>query len=71
MCKIKPTVFSISEDEIRDIADEMINEKILKNNLKLSREQIIEILAYVECDEFLAKDIHMSIRGAIVDVVNG
>lgn len=70
MYKIKPTIFSISKEEIQEIASEMVEEKILKTNLKLNKEQIIEVLSYVECDELLANDIRMSIKSSVVEVLN-
>ena len=70
MYKIKSTIFSISKEEIEETVDEMIQEKILSANLKLNRKQFINILACVEGDELLAKDIRMSIRGSITEVLN-
>ena len=70
MYKIKSTIFSISKEEIEETVDEMIQEKILSANLKLNRKQVINILACVEGDELLAKDIRMSIRGSITEVLN-
>lgn len=70
MYKIKPTIFSISKEEIEEMVDEMIEENKLEANAKLNKEQIIEVLACVECDELLAKDIRMSIRGSILEVLS-
>ena len=53
-----------------DMIDEMIQEKLLRDKTKLSRKQIVEVLSYVECDEFLAKDIRNSIRNSIQGVLN-
>jgi len=69
MYKIKPTIFTITKEEIEETVDEMIEEKILEANLKLNREQIVNILACVEGDELLAKDIRMSIRGSICETL--
>ncbi|PIQ68892.1 MAG: hypothetical protein COV91_01625 [Candidatus Taylorbacteria bacterium CG11_big_fil_rev_8_21_14_0_20_46_11] len=65
MNEIKPTIFTITKEEIEKTVKEMIEEEILEVNLKLKREQIVDILACVEGDELLAKDIRMSIRGSI------
>ena len=70
MHKINPTIFNINKEEIEEMVNEMIKEKRLETNLKLNREQIVKILDCVECDELLAKDIRMSIRNSIVDVLN-
>ena len=70
MYKIKPTIFSITQEEIKDTVDEMIEGKILQENLKLNKKQIIDILSCVEGDEFLAKDIRTSIRGSIIEVLD-
>lgn len=70
MCKIKPTIFSIDDEEIIEIFDEMVKEGIIGTNLELNREQIVEVLTYVECDECLAKDIHISIRDSITQVLS-
>jgi hypothetical protein len=70
MCKINPTTFNITKEEIEDTVDEMIQEKLLKVKTKLSGKQIVEVLSYVECDEFLAKDIRNSIRNSIQEVLN-
>jgi hypothetical protein len=70
MQKIKPTTFNITKEEIEDVVDEMIKEKILKSKTKLSRKQIVDVLSGVECDEFLANDIQRSIRNYIQDVLN-
>lgn len=70
MHKINPTIFNINKEEIEEMINEMIKEKRLETNLKLNTEQIVEILDCVECDELLAKDIRMSIRNSIVDVLN-
>ena len=70
MCKINSTIFSISKEEVNEIANEMIDEEKLENNLKLNNKQIIKILTCVECDELLAKDIRMSIRSSIVEVLS-
>jgi len=69
MLKIKPTIFRITKEEIEDIVDEMIEEEILEGNIKLNRNQIINVLACVEGDEFLAKDIRSSIRGSVFEVL--
>ncbi|MCK5490272.1 MAG: hypothetical protein KAI67_00345 [Candidatus Pacebacteria bacterium] len=65
-----PTIFCISREEIKEMVDEMIEEKKLDVNLKLNREQIAEILTCIGCDELLARDIRMSIRGSIAEVLN-
>jgi len=70
MRKIEPTTFNITKEEIEDMIDEMIQEKLLRDKTKLSRKQIVEVLSYVECDEFLAKDIRNSIRNSIQGVLN-
>ena len=70
MYKIKPTIFTITKEEIEETVDEMIREEILKTNLRLNREQIVNILACVEGDELLAKDIRMSIRGSICETLS-
>lgn len=70
MYKIKPTIFNITKEEIEETVNEMIGDGILESNLKLNRGQIIDVLSCVEGDEFLAKDIHMSIRGSIIEVLN-
>jgi len=69
MRKIEPTTFNITQEEIEDTVDEMIEEKLLEGETKLSRKQIVEVLSYVECDELLAKDIRTSIRWAIQDIL--
>ena len=69
MQKIKPTVFRITKEEIEDIFNEMIEEERLEGNIKLNRNQLINVLACVKGDEFLAKDIRTSIRGSIFDVL--
>lgn len=69
MYKIKPTIFSITKEEITETVNEMIGEKILETNLELKPEQIVNILACVEGNELLAKDIHTSIRGSIMEVL--
>lgn len=66
---IKPTTFNITREEIEETVEEMIEEKIFGQNIKLSKEQTIKVLSYVECDEFLAKNIRTSIRDSIVHVV--
>ena len=53
MYKIKPTVFSIEKEEIKEVVNEMVSKKILKTDLKLNKEQIIKILSYIEYDEDL------------------
>ena len=70
MHKIKSTIFIISKEEIIEIISEMIKEKLLKNNFKLNKKQIIKILSHVEGDEMLAKDIHNSIRDSICTILN-
>ena len=70
MYKIKPTIFSVSKEEIEEMVNEMIKEEKLDVNSKLNREQVIKVLECVECDELLAKDIRMSIRGSIAEVLN-
>ena len=70
MHKIKPTIFTITKEEIEETVDEMIEERILEANLKLNREQVVNILACVEGDELLAKDIRMSIRGSICETLS-
>jgi hypothetical protein len=57
---MKKVTFTITEDEIRDVAR---NEHI--THKKLSDKQIQSILDMVECDEWLWKDITSSIIGAI------
>lgn len=69
MYNIKPTTFNITEEEVRETVDEMIKERRLKNDLKLNKKQIIKILACVEGDEMLAKDIRSSIRGSIIETL--
>lgn len=71
MYKIKPTIFNITEEEIRGTVDEMIAEEILETDLKLSKKQIAKILTCVECDEFLANNIRTSIRSSILEIVDG
>ena len=63
MSKIKPLVFTITENEVRNIARE-----ILPTN-KFSNEQVKKVLEYVECDEFLAKEIRISIVTSITEVI--
>ncbi|MDD3006050.1 MAG: hypothetical protein PHX30_00490 [Candidatus Pacebacteria bacterium] len=70
MRKIKPTIFCISKEEITETVNEMIEESVLEVNLKLNKKQILEVLACVEGDSWLAKDIRMSIRGSILEVLN-
>jgi len=70
MYKIKPTIFSISGEEIEEMVDEMIEENKLEANARLNKEQVIEVLEHVECDELLAKDIRMSIRDSILEVLS-
>lgn len=55
---MKQITFTITEDEIRDIAEQ-----------DLSNKQTQSILAMVECDEMLWKDIHNSIVEAIREEV--
>ncbi|MFA5993882.1 MAG: hypothetical protein WC823_02870 [Parcubacteria group bacterium] len=69
MYEIKSTIFIISREEIEGMVVEMIEDEILETNLRLTKEQIIEVLACVEGDELLAKDIRTSIRGSIVEVL--
>ena len=68
MNKIKPTVFRITKEEIEDLFFEMRESGRFKDNSKLTDEQIVDILSCVECDEFLAKDIRLSIKGSIEEV---
>jgi hypothetical protein len=70
MRKIEPTTFNITQEEIEDTVDEMIEERLLKNNAKLNRKEVVEVLSCVECDELLAKDIRTSIRWAIQEVLS-
>ena len=63
MSKIKPVVFTITEREVREIAREIFTKS------KLSEVQVKEAIQYVECDEFLAKDIHASIVASIAEVI--
>ena len=63
MSKIKPVVFTITEHEVRKI----VGEAFPKN--KLSNQQVTEVIEYVECDEFLAKDIHAAIVASIAEVI--
>jgi len=51
---MKQITFTITEDEIRDVAER-----------DLSNEQILSVLTMVECDEMLWKDITNSIAGSI------
>ena len=69
MYKIKPTIFTITKEEIEETAKEMIKGGILEANFKLSRKQITHVLECVECDELLAKDIHMSIKNSIREIL--
>lgn len=69
MSKIKPTIFTITKEEVEEIFKGIVEERILNANLKLNKEQIVNVLESVECDEFLAKDIHMSIKSSIVEVL--
>jgi hypothetical protein len=69
MYKIKPTTFNITKEEVEETVNEMIEDKILEINTKLSREQIVDILTCVEGDEMLAKDIRISIRGSILETL--
>ncbi len=57
---MRKTTFTITEDEIREVAFDMDIPKHL-----LSKEKIRLILDMVEGDEMLAKDINTSIRGSI------
>lgn len=66
---IKSVTFCITKEEIEEIFNEMISDRVLEKNQKLSEDSIINILNYVECDEFLAKDIRIAIRAAIVEVL--
>ncbi|GEM_PF-3063472 len=70
MHKIKPTIFKITKEEVEEMIREMIEKNKLEAKSKLSKEQIIEVLACVECDEFLAKDIQTSIRGSVLEVLD-
>lgn len=70
MSKIKPTIFCISKEEIIETVDDMIKEGKLDANLKLNGSQIVSILACVEGDVMLAKDINMSIRGSILETLS-
>jgi hypothetical protein len=67
--QIKPIVFTITKDEIEDVFSDMNEEGILESKLQLSDNQITEVLSCVECDEFLARDINISIRSSIVEVI--
>lgn len=67
---IKPLVFTITKEEIKDNFNNMIEEGVLESKLQLSDSQITEVLSYVECDEFLARDINLSIRSSLVEVIN-
>ena len=70
MYQIKPTIFCITKEEIVETVNEMIGEEILEKNLELNPEQIVNILACVEGDELLAKDIRTSIRYSIKEILN-
>lgn len=67
--QIKPVVFTITKEEIKDIFDEMTEELVLESKSKLSYSQITEVLSHVECDEFLARDINLSIRSSLFEVI--
>ncbi|HBR78876.1 MAG: hypothetical protein UR66_C0014G0003 [Candidatus Moranbacteria bacterium GW2011_GWE1_35_17] len=69
MYKINPTVFTISEEEVKETVKEMIERGRLGADLKLNRMQIVKILACVEGDGMLAKDIRASIKGSIIEVL--
>lgn len=70
MHKVKSTIFNISKEEVEEIFNEMIENKRLRNNLKLNRKQIVTILDYIECDELLAKDIRISIEESIIEALH-
>ena len=65
MQKIKPTVFTITEEEVRGIAAAAYPRGII-----LTNKQVKEILSCVACDEFLAKDIQSCIESLIIEVVH-
>jgi hypothetical protein len=67
--KIEPAIFTIAKEEIVEILDELINEEILEDNIKLNKKQTIEVLTYVECDEQIAKEIRLSIKSSIIEVL--
>jgi hypothetical protein len=69
MDKIKPTIFKITEKEVKDMFFEMKESGYLNKNRTLNKKQIFAVLDYVECDEFLAKDIRRSIGNSIKNVV--
>lgn len=56
--------FTITEDEIREVVESM---EISKN--KLTARKIKTILNYVECDEWLWKDITNSIKLAVQEII--
>lgn len=60
---MKKITFTITEDEIREVAQD--------NSIKkLSDKQVKVILSMVECDEMLAKDINNSIIDSIRECLN-
>lgn len=69
--KSKSVIFNITKTEIEEIFEEMIEGKIFPNKTKLNKNQINQIMDFVECDEMLAKDIRSSIRNSIVEVLEG
>ena len=69
MYEIKPTIFTITKEEVEEIVQEMREDKTLGRRCELNKEQIVSVLEYVECDEMLAKDINMSIRSSICEVL--
>lgn len=67
--KNKSVVFNITKTEIKEIFNEIIGEGILPNNAKLNSKQISKVMDFVECDEMLAKDIYISIKKSIIEVL--
>ncbi len=61
MEKIKSIRFTITEDEVREVAKDIGVKSLLV-------EQVQSVLSMVEYDEMLAKDIRDSIRGSIEEV---
>lgn len=62
---LKPTVFTITKEEVEELFEEMEIRDELGFLKKLTDKQIEDILSCVECDEMLAKDIRNSIRGSV------
>ena len=60
---MKLITFTITEDEIREVAQEDLEQK-------LSGKQAQEVLDTVECDEILWQDIHTSIIEAIRIIIS-